>query len=250
MVTKPLPEAQPGKFKNGSDFVEPDVYANGDRDGLSKAEYIAARKLSPIPRPARRCAVCNHPERARIEALHAAGVSLDQLAAQFDAHRDSIWRHCKSHMSEQTKASYLLGPAAIAELSKQAAIEGRSVLDYLSIVRSVLTNALVNEAAAGKSYAVERVAGRLIDVLQAIGQQTGEVQRLAGSVFNIQQNNISMVNSPEFVELQAGLLKVCQAHPEARQDIIALFQRLDAQHAPQPVSGTKQIEGKLIEAAE
>lgn len=250
MATKSLPAAAPGKFKNGSDFVEPDVYASGDRDGLSKAEYVAARKLSPIPRPARRCAVCNHPERARIEALHVAGVSLEQLGEQFDLHRDAIWRHCKSHMSEEVKASYLLGPSAIAELAKQASVEGRSVLDYLSIVRSILTNALVNEAAAGKSYAVERIAGRLIDVLQAIGAQTGEVQRLAGTVFNLSQTNVQMINSPEFTQLQAGLLEVCQQFPEARGAIVALFQRLDAQHAPQAVPGGKLIEGKALEAAE
>lgn len=56
-------------------------------------------------------------------------------------------------MSDETKASYLM----MASLSREAEL--------------------------GKSYAVERVAGRLIETLNAIGAITGEVNRLAGTVF-------------------------------------------------------------------
>lgn len=93
-MTKPLPTAEPGAFKNGEPFAEPQEYCAGDRDGLTKSEYVAARKLSPLSRPARRCQVCLHAERVRIEALHTAGVGIDKLAEQFGLHRDAIWRHC------------------------------------------------------------------------------------------------------------------------------------------------------------
>ncbi len=242
------PDAPPGHFKNGSAFVDPVEYAG--RDGLTKSEYIEARRPAPLPPPVRKCTVCRHPEKARIEALRVSGVSLEALAEQFGLGRDAVFRHCKSHMTAETRASYLLGAAQISNLAEQAAKEGRSVLDYLVIVRSILMNQLAREAELNRSYAVERVAGRLIDVLKEIGASTGEVQRLAGTVFNIQTNNISILNSPEFVTLQQGLLEVCQRHPEARQDIIGLFQRLDAQQAPQAIPDGKLIEGKVMEAAE
>lgn len=84
-----------------------------------------------------------------------------------------------------------MGPGKIAELATQAADESRSVIDYLVIVRSILMNQLAREAELNKSYAVERVAGRLIEVLRELGQATGEVSRLAGAVFNISQTNAS-----------------------------------------------------------
>ena len=240
------PDAPPGFFKNGSAFVDPVEYAG--RDGMTKSEYVAARKPAPLPPPVRKCSICKHPERARIEALRVSGVTLEALAEQFGLGRDAVFRHCKSHMTAETKASYLLGAAQISNLAEQAAKEGRSLLDYLVIVRIILMNQLAREAELNRSYAVERVAGRLIDVLKEIGGHTGEVQKLAGTVFNIQNNSISILNSPEFTTLQQGLLEVCHKHPEARADIIALFQDLDRRHAePAPA---KMIEGKALEPAQ
>ena len=241
------PEAPPGHFKNGSAFVDPQEYCDGARDGLTKAEYVEARRPAPVPPPIRKCTVCRHPEKARIEALRVSGVSLEALAEQFGLGRDAVFRHCKSHMTAETKASYLLGAAQISSLAEQAAKEGRSVLDYLTIIRSILTNQLVREAELNRPYVIERIAARLIDVLKEIGGHTGEVQRLAGTVFNINQTNVSILNSPEFTTLQQGLLEVCHKHPEARADIIALFRDLDSRHAE---PATKMIEAKVMEAAQ
>jgi hypothetical protein len=197
---------------------------------MTKLELAEARRLSSLPKPVRNCRVCNHPDKARIEALKVSGVSIDKIGEQFRIHRDAVWRHCTKHMSDEAKASYLLGAASISSLANQAASEGRSVLEYLTIVRSILMNQLAREAELNKSDAVERVAGRLIDCLAQIGQQTGEVSRLAGTVFNI-TNNTQILNSPPFIELQAGLLQICAVHPEARVDIVALFRALDEKHA-------------------
>jgi hypothetical protein len=126
--------------------------------------------------------VCLHPEKARIEALNVAGVSIDKLAEQFNIHRDAAWRHCKRHMSAEARASYLLGPAKIGALANQAADESRSIIDYLVITRSILMNQLAQEVELNKSYAVERIAGRLIETLRSrargeLGHATGEVRR-------------------------------------------------------------------------
>jgi hypothetical protein len=177
------------------------------------------------------CKVCGHAERVRIEALHTAGVGIDKLGEQFSIHRDAVWRHMTRHVTDETKASYLLGKAKIADLANAAADESRAILDYLSIIRSILMNQLDRESQANRPYGVERVAGRLIEVLREMGSLTGEVSRIAGTVINIQNNHTQILNSAPFLELQAGLLSLCQAHPEARADIVALFHSLDARHS-------------------
>jgi hypothetical protein len=61
--------------------------------------------------------------------LKAGGASLNSLAQKFAVSRDSIDRHWHRHVSVETKASYLCGPAELAGLAAKAALEGDSVLD-------------------------------------------------------------------------------------------------------------------------
>jgi hypothetical protein len=226
-LVKPLPPAPPGFFANGTPFVEPQA----DRGGLSIAECAEKERKDRLGRPVKGCKVCHHKERTRIEALRVAGVSIDKLGEMFSIHRDAIWRHCTKHMRDEARATYLLGPAKIADLAVHAANESRSIVDYLAITRSILVNQMDREAQLNKPYAVERLAGRLVEVLRELGHATGEVHKLAGTVINIQNNHTQILNSQPFIELQRGLLQVCAAHPEARADIISLFRSLDDQHA-------------------
>jgi hypothetical protein len=185
--------------------------------------------------PANRCAVCRNPERPRIEALHCAGVSLDKLSEQFSLHRDAIWRHMGRHVTDDRKAGYLIGAGKIAQLAEYAAEESTSLIDYYAILRSALFFQLDRLAAKNDHAGVSAIAARLTDVLREIGRVTGQVSTIANStVVNI-QNNIAVLNSPPFADLQAGLLQVCAAHPDARSDIIALFKRLDEKYTPTPM---------------
>jgi hypothetical protein len=220
-----------GFFKNGSPYAEPAAENREHESGGFK--------------PRVRCVVCHHPERVRIEALRTARVSLDKLSEQFGIHRDAIWRHVENHVSDATKASYLLGPAKIADLANAAADESRSVIDYLAITRSIIMNALDKSAQAGKPYEVDRLSQRMVEVLNALGKITGEVSQLATTI-NV-TNNVQVLNSQPFMELQSGLLQVCARHPEARADIIALFRDLDARHSGAPAS--KLIEARVAEDA-
>lgn len=189
------------------------------------------RKLSP----ARRCAVCRHPERQRIESLRCAGVSLDRLTEQFGLKRDAIHRHEHRHMTDEQKASYLIGPAKIARLAEVAAEESESVLDYYAILRSTLFFQLDKLASKGDHDGVVAVSGRALDVLKAIAHVTGQVSQIAAATTINVQNNVHVINSPPFADLQSGLLEFCARHPEARGDIIALFRRLDEKYASAPV---------------
>jgi hypothetical protein len=192
-----------------------------------------------------RCRVCRHPERIRIEALHIGGVSLDALQAEFGIQRDAIHRHCKNHVSKIAKVNYLAGPVQIATLAQAAARENKSILEYLCVIRSILMNQLVKQAAKNNARTAGQTSGYLTTVLQTMGKITGEISGLASATFNI-NGNVNILNSQPFIDLQAGLLEVCQKHPDARGDIVDLFRRLDAKHAS--TDGPLKHDMKLIEA--
>jgi hypothetical protein len=174
----------------------------------------------------RTCAVCRHPERARIEALRASGASLDSLARKFKVHRDAVWRHWQSHCSPDLKIQYLAGPATIAELKERAAKEDGAVIDYLTTLRSILMGAITANAEAGSATTLANLSGRLVEVLREIGRITGEIERLNPGV-NV-TTNIAIMSDPRIIELQSGLLTIARTHPAARGDIIALLRGLDA----------------------
>ena len=203
------------------------------------------RKLKPTT-----CAVCNHVERERIEALRASGASLDSLARKFKVHRDSIWRHWKDHVSAELKTNYLAGPATIAELKERAVKEGGSILDYLGILRSVLMGAITASAEAQSAFTLATLSGRLVEVLREIGQLTGEIERLNPSV-NV-TTNIAFMSDQRMIELQSGLLTIARTHPAARADIVALLRGLDSRPAmprPNGSAAPKMIEAEAMHVA-
>jgi hypothetical protein len=80
-----------------------------------------------------------------------------------------------------------------------------------------------------------------------MGKITGEISGLASATFTINNNNsVHILNGQPFIDLQAGLLEVCQRHPEARGDIVDLFRRLDAKHAAPDMPDMKLIEAEPI----
>jgi hypothetical protein len=195
---------------------------------LPKGVYIRGKR-GPNKGPTK-CAVCNHAERHRIEMLSVAGASLDKLSEQFSLHRDAIWRHMQRHVTDETKAGYLVGPAKVQKLIETAAIENGNVIDYYALTRSLLVRQLTRASEKNDPYAVASVSRVLNDTLRELGRITGQVTQLATTQINVTNNHLSVINSQPFAELQSGLLRVCSRHPDARQDIIALFRELDAKY--------------------
>jgi hypothetical protein len=144
------------------------------------------------------------------------------------------------HVSQETKIGYLAGPVKLNELANLAATENKSLIEYLSILRSILFGQLDRSAQLNKPYEVERIGGRVLDTLKEIGRLTGELSAFTSQTVNI-TNNVAILNSAPFLDLQAGLLSICARHPAARADIVALFHDLDRKHAAPGVA-------KMIEA--
>jgi hypothetical protein len=183
------------------------------------------------------CTICRHPERERLESLRASGASLDSLAKKFKISRDSIWRHMQNHVSEETRMSYLAGPSTIAELKERAALENATLIDYLSILRSILMGAIAASAEANSAFTLATLSGKLLEVLKEIGKITGEIERMSPSISIT--NNLSIMSDPRMIELQAGLLRIARDHHGAQADIVALLRGLDAQPTLPRPNGTQ-----------
>lgn len=174
-----------------------------------------------------RCTVCSHDEKWRIELLRAGGASLDALATKFGLHRDAIGRHWRNHVHADAKASYLAGPAQLANLAATATAEHDSVLDHYRIVRTMLMGALGATTEAGDARGAAIVAGQLVSVLEKIGRVTGEISALAAGTINV-TNNVAIINSPAFGQVQAAILRALAPHPAARMAVVDALRALDA----------------------
>ncbi|NVN88598.1 MAG: hypothetical protein HXX15_21170 [Rhodopseudomonas sp.] len=191
-----------------------------------------------------RCQVCRHPERWRVELLKAGGASLDSLAEKFALERDAIHRHWHNHVSPEMKASYLCGPAQLAELAQKAAAEGDSVLDHLRMIRTVLTGQLAAMTEAGDGRGAAYVAGRLTSTLETIARITGELGELARSTINI-NGNVAIMQSSEFAKVQAIMLRALAPFPEARGAVVVALRGLDQEN--EPASLPSAAIGKVID---
>lgn len=202
--------------------------------GFGRAGFPDVRKhhRTMAQSMSQRCQCCRHPERWRLELLKAGGATLDSLADKFKLDRDSINRHWHKHVSPEMKASYLCGPAQLAELAEKAAAEGDSVLDHLRMIRTVLTGQLAAMTEAGDGRGAAYVAGRLTATLETIARITGELGELARSTLNI-NGNVTILQSSEFARVQAIMLRALAPFPEARGAVVVALRDLDNDNAPQ-----------------
>ena len=177
-----------------------------------------------------RCQVCRCSERWRVELLVAGGASRVSVAKKFALHEDAIDRHWRNHVTPETKANYLCGPAELATLAEKAAIEGDSVLDYLRLCRTVLVAQLSAMSEAGDGNGAANVARALTQTLESIAKVTGQIGELARSTINI-TGNVNIMADPAFARVQATMLRALAPFPDARGALVAALRSLDAEGA-------------------
>jgi hypothetical protein len=206
---------------------------------------MSNRKSGPGSRQGRPCHICRHPERGRIE--HACGGTRShyEIAREFGVTRFSVDRHWANHVSPSQKAQLLSGAATIAELAERAAKEDRSLVDYLSILRSELLRLFLRARDDGKVFEASHIAQRLLSTLESLGKLTGQLRSAGISITNINgavSNSVSsgptlIMNDPQIVKMQATIIRALAPHPEARRDVIAALRDLDAQPVSKGLNG-------------
>ncbi len=175
-----------------------------------------------------KCAICNHPERARIEALRLGGASVMALRRKFpDLSKDALFRHFKNHVSPERKAELLLGPTAVHELVEKSAKEDMALVDYLALARSTCLSQLMSAAEAGDRQSFGTLMGRFLEVLREQGKISGEIRQVAASLTINNNTATLLVSSPDFARLQMMLVSKLAPFPDAREAVLAGLAEMD-----------------------
>ncbi len=169
------------------------------------------------------CKICRHTHCVRIEVELAAGRSDRSVALEFGVSRDSVWRHWKNHVSPARKAELIGGPVQIAKLAQRAAEEDRSLIDYLSILRSELLRLFMDAKARGLTFDAASIAQRLLNTLEAIGRVNGQLRQAGITINNV--NSVSagptiVLNDPAVIKMQTAIIRALGPFPAARAAVV------------------------------
>jgi hypothetical protein len=179
---------------------------------------------------AKKCTICSHRERARIEFARVSGVSLDSIAESFGVKRSAIWRHMVTHVSDADRALYL-ADVDMKGLADRANAESLSLLDYLAIVRSTLLQQMQMAAGLNDRSGTAALAGRLNETLKLLASLTGELLRLNPHTVN--HNVTVFMSSPLYIELEQMLIATLSDHPDALAKVVDGLRQLE-DRAPVP----------------
>lgn len=182
----------------------------------------------PAGIPSGRCKACGHPERVPAELLLAGGASINAVSRKYGLTRHALGRHWAAHVSDERKATLVLGPVQKAALAARVAEESESVLDHFKSVRAGLWSLYDAAVTAGDGGVGSLIAGRLHENLNSIARITGQLVSSPLVQFNSQVN---LKSSPRFLEFEQGMLQLARKHPAMAPDIVALLRGLDREPA-------------------
>jgi len=126
-------------------------------------------------------------------------------------------------MSPERRAQLVAGPLRLNQLAERAAEEGMSLLDYLGMVRSILTHQLLACSEAADRQGTALLSGRLLECLRTLAQLSGELTHAAATVHN--HVHVHYSQDPEFLSLVDEIATVLEGYPEARRAVFATFAR-------------------------
>jgi len=154
------------------------------------------------------CTICQHPQRAEIEAAALAGTANRVIARQFDVHHDAVLRH---------KADHLL-----AELVKaKQAEEVSRATDLLSMAleRDQKALALMAKAEADNDTKTALQALRVSLVsLELLARLRGELN---------EQQTINVLVLPEWLATRREVMRALEPYVEARLAVAAALVALE-----------------------
>ena len=183
-----------------------------------------------------------------MELLLVSGVGRRAVARKFNVSADAVWRHGKSHISDEQRAQMLGGPVKLRELATKASEEGLSLLEYVGMLRSTALSRYFAACEAGDDQTANIVLGRLTDLLRLQGQFSGELTRATSTV----TNNTLILSSPLMADLQQMLVTRLRPYPEAARAVMEGLEELSNRalgQVPSQVQSPASHSGRLIEAS-
>ena len=177
--------------------------------------------------------ITRHPDRAQIERDLAIGMPLRRLARKYQLSKDALCRYRK-RLPPHLKAA-LLAQSLKPEVDLEAlrVTESEGLLVHLAAQRARLL--LWQDAAASSEQfqVASAISAQIHRNLELVGKLLGELTQ------HHRVTSVSMMVSPEYLELRAALLRALQPFPDARAAVVDAIHRLEtkvAQQAPPVVA--------------
>jgi hypothetical protein len=171
-------------------------------------------------------------DRDRIEYELACGKSVKAISIKFNVHEDALYRHRK-RLPPQLKAAHLgrlLAPKA--DLEKLRTTESEGLLQSLAQQRARLLIMQDKAIEDGNAQAVATLAAGVHRNLEIVGKLVGELQQ------HSTRTTISVLVSPEYLQLRHALIKALAPYPEARRAVAEKLHEMEsgaAARTPQPL---------------
>ena len=149
----------------------------------------------------RRCTVCGHPQRHRIDEALVGGTPYRSVAKRFELSESAVYRHKTDHLP-----AYLLKARGVEETARAD--------DLLEQVRHLQTHALDILERAEK-------VGDLRTALTAISQARGNLELLGKLAGQLDERPVVNLNvSTEWLELRAVIVGALEPHPTAHRAVL------------------------------
>ena len=177
---------------------------------------------------ARPCTICQHEQRAEIDAALVESAPNRRVAAQFGFSEQAVRRHKAAHL-----------PAAMARASEAAAVARGD--DLMGQVREqqARVGRLFLEAEA--VLAAAKKAGKLRIVLSAVRTAAGTIHEARGGVDlmarllgELNDSVTVLLDSPEWLDIRNRIIRALQPYPEAGAAVVAALKGEDVEPAPKP----------------
>lgn len=144
----------------------------------------------------RKCLVCTHPEREKIDEYLIGGHSFRKISRRFEIDKSSLFRHKRNHL-----------PVTLvrAEEAKEIARSG-NLWEQIEELR------LKAERIAKKA----EEHGDFRAALLAVRELTRIIELLAKLQGELREQSINVVLNTQWIELRTTILSALKDHPEAR----------------------------------
>lgn len=171
------------------------------------------------------CTICSHRELAQIDMALARGVAAPAIARRFKLGVHSVYRHARSHLAPQLRASLLAGPdLAGVDLEKLKESESQSLLGNLVALRHRLFAALDTAEEFNDGGMLTRVASALHANLELTGKLLGDLGVGTTNVTNI-------LIAPQYLEMRLALVQALAPFAEARVAVAQALHQIESKAA-------------------
>ena len=157
---------------------------------------------------ARRCTVCDHPQREEIDRQLVCGGSYRKIADQFSLSFGSISRHKDGHI-----------PAALVKAHDADEVaQGDTLMDQVKALQAEAVDILAEARAAGDLKTALLGIGKARDCLELLFKVEGRLQDQQSVQVAV---CMDIHHSPQWRQVGAMLAVVLQDHPDLRGEVAA-----------------------------